>query len=135
MNEYVSQVKKINYPVERVYAKLSDLSNLNNVKDKIPANTVTITYADKDSCKLKLNPIGESEIRIIDREENKTVKLEATKSPIPFNMWIQLVEKDGATFLRLTLRAELNMFIKKMIGSKLEEGIDKLADTLAMLPY
>lgn len=135
MNEYVSKIKKIEYPSERVYAKLSDLSNLNKVKDKIPANTVTITHADYDSCKLKLNPIGEAEIRVVDREVNKTVKLEAANSPIPFNMWIQLVEKDGATYLKLTLRAELNFFVKKMLGNKLEEGIDKVADTLAMLPY
>jgi hypothetical protein len=37
--------------------------------------------------------------------------------------------------MRLTLKADLNMMMKMMIGKKLEEGIDKFADMLAMLPY
>lgn len=37
--------------------------------------------------------------------------------------------------LKLTLKADLNPMIKMMIGSKLEDGIDKFADMLAMLPY
>jgi hypothetical protein len=37
--------------------------------------------------------------------------------------------------MRLTLHVEMSMMIKMMAGSKLEEGIDKLADTLSALPY
>jgi hypothetical protein len=37
--------------------------------------------------------------------------------------------------MRLTLHAEMSMMIKMMAGSKLEEGINQLADTLSKLPY
>ena len=37
--------------------------------------------------------------------------------------------------MRLTLKADLNMMMKMMIGSKLEKGLDKMADMLAGLPY
>ena len=37
--------------------------------------------------------------------------------------------------MRLTLKAELNMMMKMMIGSKLQKGIDNMAAVLAQLPY
>ena len=37
--------------------------------------------------------------------------------------------------MRLTLKADLNPMIKMMIGNKLEDGIDKFADMLSMIPY
>ncbi len=40
-----------------------------------------------------------------------------------------------STKIRLTLHAEMSMMIKMLAGNKLGEGIDKLADTLASLPY
>jgi hypothetical protein len=37
--------------------------------------------------------------------------------------------------MRLTLKADLNPMLKMMLGKKLEQGIEKFADMLAMLPY
>jgi predicted amidophosphoribosyltransferase len=37
--------------------------------------------------------------------------------------------------MKLTIKAELNMFIKGMVKKPLEEGIEKIADALAMIPY
>jgi carbon monoxide dehydrogenase subunit G len=51
-------------------------------------------------------------------------------------MWIQLLpDGDGASKMRLTVRAELNMFIRKMIESKLKEGVEQLAEMLSKIPY
>ena len=51
-------------------------------------------------------------------------------------MWIQVLPSEGVgTKMRLTLKADLNAMIKMMVGSKLESGVDKLADMLAMLAY
>ncbi|GAD05290.1 hypothetical protein PORCRE_990 [Porphyromonas crevioricanis JCM 15906] len=136
MTEYTSQIKRIEKPAEQVFGKLSDLSNLNFVKDKIPDKSITLEHADTDSCTLKLNPMGALELRVVEREPYKTIKMQTERSPLPFTFWIQLVEKEpDHCFLRLTLHAELNMFVKKMIGKKLEGGIDQLANMLAALPY
>ena len=37
--------------------------------------------------------------------------------------------------MRVTLEAELNFFIKQMAKKPLQEGVEKLADMLAMIPY
>ena len=41
MANFESSVKVIPYSQERVYAKLSDLSNLESVKDRLPAVSYT----------------------------------------------------------------------------------------------
>ncbi|EOA10875.1 hypothetical protein A343_0089 [Porphyromonas gingivalis JCVI SC001] len=55
---------------------------------------------------------------------------------MPFNVWIQLKEAaPDDTRLKITLRAELNMFVKPMLDKPLHEGVDRLAQLLASLDY
>ena len=37
--------------------------------------------------------------------------------------------------MKLTIKAELNMFIKQMVKKPLQEGIEKIADVLQMIQY
>ena len=67
---------------------------------------------------------------------NSNSKFATEQSPVDANLWIQVLPvSTGGSKMRLTLKADLNMMMKMMIGKKLEEGIDKFADMLAMLPY
>jgi hypothetical protein len=53
--------------------------------------------------------------------------------PIDFSFWIQLHEvSDNDTRMRLVLHADLNMMMRMMIGGKLQEGLDKAVEGLAM---
>ena len=81
--------------------------------------------------------MGLAEIRIIDREPFKTIKVTSSGSlPVSITFWIQLLPVDAyETKLRLVLDADMNMMIKMMVNKKLEEGINKMADMLAALPY
>ena len=81
--------------------------------------------------------MGLAEIRIVNRDPFKTIKIESSGSlPLSFTFWIQLIPVDSfKTKMRLTLHAELSMMIKMMVGNKLEEGINQLAETLTKLPY
>ena len=78
--------------------------------------------------------VGEIALRIIEREENKTIKFETEQSPIQANMWIQVLPStnDDGTKMKLTLKADLNPMVKMMVGSKISDGIDKFADMLAL---
>ena len=37
--------------------------------------------------------------------------------------------------MKLTLKADINPFIKGMISGPLQDGLEKIADMLAMIPY
>jgi len=133
---FESSIKQIPHRQETVYKNLSDLNNLERVKNKIPADKVEEFSFDSDSISIKAPMVGEIKMRIIDREEPKTVKFETENSPVPFNFWIQLLPvTDNSCKMKLTIKADLNPFIKGMVQKPLQEGIEKIADALAMIPY
>lgn len=139
MADYTSNIKSISVSRTRVYEKLSDLSGLHHIKEIIPAEysgKIEIEVIDSDICAFNIPMAGKLILKVTEREPEKTIKLEAQSSPIPLTMWIQLIEPQAEdTKLRLTLRTELNFMMKKMLGGKLQEGVERLAEVLAMLPY
>lgn len=139
--QFESNVKHVPYSQERVYNKLSDLNNLEGVrerldmvKDKLDGKLEDMSF-DRDSITLKVQGISLT-LRIIEREPLKCIKFEGDKSPIPLKLWIQIlpVTQEEAK-MKVTIRAEVNMFMKAMVSKPLQEGVEKLADMLAMLPY
>jgi len=135
MTEYTSDIQQIPFSAERVFSKLSDLNNLESVKPLMEGKVKDFTF-DADSCQFKVDPVGTISIRIIEREPFKNIKMESVKSPIEFLGWIQLQEvAPDDTSLKLTFRADIPFFLKAMVSTKLEEGINNMAEMLAKLPY
>jgi hypothetical protein len=78
--------------------------------------------------------LGEVVLRIVDYETPKMLKFGADNFPIQFNFWIQLVGvADYDTRMKLTLKADIPVMLKPMIGNKLDEGIERMADMIAMI--
>ncbi len=137
MTKYESEIKTISASNEVVFAKLSDLRNIESFKDQIPENAgVKDIFCDEDSVSFSVNPVGQLTLRIIEREELKTIKFGADNSPVPFNMWIQLVGvSDAETKMKLTFKADLPMMVKMMLGNKLEGFINQFAEILSKINY
>lgn len=159
MTEYKSEVKKIYSSVERVYARLSDLSHLAAFKEMAADPSMRETFlqqaGDKvtpeqlDTFAQKIQeveftrdsvsgntPVGDVTLQIVEREEPKCVKFELQGAPVAANMWIQLLPNgDSECAMRITVKADLNFFIKQMVGKKLQQGVDGLAEMLSKIPY
>ena len=136
MTKFESSIRQLMYPQQAVYNMLSDLSNIERVKDHLPEDKLQDLTFDTDSVSVNTPPVGQITLRIIDREEPKTIKFETEQSPVPFNLWIQLLPVTAETSkMKLTIKAELNPFIKGMVSKPLQEGLEKIADMLAMIHY
>lgn len=136
MTKFESTIKHIQAPQQKVYDMLSDLNNLERVKDQLPEDKLKDLTFDRDSVSVTVPPVGSLTLRVVNREEPKTIKFETEQSPIPFNLWIQLVPMDEANCkMKLTVKAELNPFIKGIISGPLQEGLEKIADGLTMINY
>ncbi|MGL4292351.1 MAG: SRPBCC family protein [Bacteroidales bacterium] len=136
MATFESPVKTIAASQEAVYNKFSNLNNLGLIKDRIPQDKIKDFEFDSDSVSFSVSPIGTLGMRIIEREPVKTIKFESEKSPIQFNLWIQLISTGPyETKVKLTLKAELSMFIKPMVSKPLQDALNKMADMMTMLPY
>lgn len=135
-SKFESSVKMIPYPQEAVYRNISDLRNLEKVRDRVPEDKVNDFAFDEDTVSLNVQPVGELKMRICEREEPKCVKFETVQSPVPFNVWIQVLPVDENTSkMKVTVKAELNPFIKGMVSGPLQDGVEKIADALAQIKY
>ena len=90
----------------------------------------------QDTMSGHIGPLGDITLRVVERAESKLVKMELEGAPIAVTIWIQMLPSDeNSSRLKVTLGAELNFFIRKMIESKLEKAPEGLAQMLSQLPY
>lgn len=128
MEKYESNQQQIRRPASEIYAVLSDFTNFTPlVKDKVQD-----WQANENSCSFKVQGIT-MKLMIIDKEPYSFIKFTGEDgSPLDFTFWIQLKEIGPYdTRMRLVLHADLNMMMKMMIGSKLKEGINQMAEQIA----
>ena len=136
MTKFESSIKPIPYPVENVYRNISDLSNLERVRDRIPEDKLQEFVFDSDSVQVSVAPVGTIKLRIIERDENKCVKFEGVQTPLPFNLWIQVLPVDEANSkMKVTVKADIPFMLKGMVSGPLQDGVEKIADALSQIPY
>jgi len=136
MTEFISDIKTIPCANQIVYETLSDLNNLEKIKNRIPPDKIEDFSFDSDSCSFSVKPVGKIRFSVVDREPQKTIKLSADQAPVDVKIWIQLKEtNERETKMKLTVRADLNPFLKPMISQPLREGINQIANMLASIPY
>ncbi len=149
IEKYVSEPRQINFDQELVFAKLSNLKNLEKIvsaekieelKKKSGGSgdfKLEDFVATEDRCSFKINPVGNVGIEIVERDPFKTIKFQGEKAvPFPVTFWVQLAPLSiPGCKIRLTLHAEMNPMIKMMVNSYLEKGIEKLADLLVGIDY
>ncbi|MBL7970438.1 MAG: hypothetical protein JNL03_02865 [Prolixibacteraceae bacterium] len=144
--KYVSDVKTVNNNQEIIYNYLSNFENLSKyvnegllakMTEQVPQIKISNFESDADSCRFQIAGMGLAEIRIIEREAHKTIKVSSSGAlPVSITFWIQLLPVAAyETKLRLTLDADMSMMVKMLVNKKLEEGINRMADMLAALPY
>lgn len=136
MSKFESSIKQIAYPQQSVYNMLSDLTNIERVKDKVPEDKLKDLTFDKDTISISVSPVGQISMRIVERDEPKTIKFASENSPMSFNFWIQILPvSNTASKMKLTIDADIPFFAKGMVSGPLKEGIEKIAEALATIPY
>jgi len=135
--KYESKIESIPAPVAQVYPALSNLSNLERVKDLIPQDKVTEMEISSDAIRMKVDGLGQKiTIRIVDRIENDTIKFGLDNVPMDMNFWIQLKEVSPMdTRVKLTFKADLPLMFRMMLEKKIQQGLDDAARMLAQFPY
>ena len=130
MQEYKSKQVRIERPAAMVYGVLSDFTTFTPfMHDKVEGWEAT---PDRCSFRAKGMTIA---LRMVEREPERLVKIVSDEgSPLDFTLWIQMQEvAHEDTRMRLVLHVKLNMMMRMMIGSKLEEGVDQVAEQIAAM--
>lgn len=136
MSKYESKVKQVPYPQQTVYRTISDLNNLSRIRDRVDDDKIKEFSFDSDTVSITVPPVGQISLRIIEREEPSCIKFETAKSPMPFNLWIQILPVDELTSkLKVTVKADIPFMLQVMVSGPLQEGVDKVAEALAQIHY
>ncbi|MGN0086014.1 MAG: hypothetical protein ACI353_00670 [Alloprevotella sp.] len=151
LSKFESDTKYIAKPVSEVYERFADLCNLRSLQEKLDDPTLAERLpegvsADKieearrqlsqmtfeaDSVSIP-SPVGAIKLCIVEREENKLLKFAGEGTPIPLYLWIQMLPQgDDATKMRVTIGAEVNIFMKGMVSKPLQQAAEGLASILA----
>lgn len=138
MNTYESKQKQLLRSQIDVYNIMTDMRRLQPIIEALPEeqknkiNLQDIQFS-QDSVSFKVQTLGNVFLRIVDKDEPKTIKFGADNFPVHFNFWIQFVGvADTDTRMKLTLKADIPLMLKPMIGNKLSDGIERMADMIAM---
>jgi len=136
-NKYESKVCSIPNNAHSVYSALSNLSNLERVRDLIPQDKVQELEITDDYIRMKVDGLGQKiTIRIVDRIEDDTIKFGLENLPMDINFWIQLKQMSPVdTRVKLTLKADIPFMFKMMLESKIQKGLDDGAEMLTRFPY
>lgn len=141
MEKYESKIKVVKASAETLYAALSDM---NRIKDAVPAEASSLAKdaeCSADECSFTLDKIGRLAISIAEKTPASLIKY-AIKSAIPVNVFafVQIKEApqpdaQNESRIKVTLNADVPLMLKPLLGSKLQEAVDKIAEMIAKRQY
>ncbi len=136
-SKYESKITSAPCSAQQIYRVLSNMQNLERVREFIPQDKVQEMDIEPDRVRLKVDGLAQKiTIAIVDRIENDTIKFGAEGIPMDANFWIQMKEVSPTdTRLKLTVKADIPFMFKFMVEKKLQQGLDQAAEMLAQFPY
>ena len=136
-SKYESKIGQIPRNDQLVYSVLSNLENLQRFMDAIPQDKVKELEITPDAIRMKIDGLAQKfTIRIVEKEEYKTIKFGVDNLPMDVNMWIQLKQvAEQDTRIKLTIKADIPMMFRMMFEKKLQQGLDQAVDMLCQVPY
>lgn len=150
LSKYESEVKHLALPATDAIARLGDLRHFENIRqrlddpatagmmaEKIPAEQIEQmrTYLDsmtfsQDSMTME-SPAGQLALNVVERTDS-CVKMAAQGAPFDLFVWIQVVpEGQDASKMRVTIGADVNMFMKGLVAKPLKQAAEGLASMFA----
>ncbi|MDR0962571.1 MAG: SRPBCC family protein [Mediterranea sp.] len=136
MTKFESGVKIVSASQESIYNVLSDPSKLEQLKAVLPQDKVKEIQFDGDNITFNAPPVGSITLSLVEKEPCKCIKYAATTSPMPFSLWIQIVPvSEHESKIRLTVGLDINPFMKAMVQKPLADGLEKMAEAFAVIPY
>ncbi|MCX7987284.1 MAG: SRPBCC family protein [Bacteroidales bacterium] len=133
-SKFESRIGKVNRSADVIYRMLSDFRNFSGF---VPADKIKNWQATADECHFTVDMVGDTGLKIIEKEENKLIKITAIgENPYNFYFWIQLKEvAPYDTRIKLTLKVDLNPMLKLMASKPIQTFLDGLIDQFEKMSY
>ena len=130
-----SKTGRSEYPETTIYNFITDF---NNFKNLIPREQVTDWESTEESCTFKIDPVGKTGLKIVEKVPSKLVKISSVPelSQYDFSIWIQLVSSgESETKIKITIEPRVNEMILQFVKSPLKQFVDGLIDSLEKFDF
>lgn len=137
MSVYKSTPHAINLPVEKAFENISNLSRLQEYLDNLPKEELArigeIRFTD-NSILIKAAAVGEIALNVTERVAPERVRFAAANAPVRMEALLNLTPATPETSsLVAEIDVDIPAMLKPMIGGKLQEAADKMADMVSFL--
>ena len=125
----IESITEVNFPVEKVYAFLTDM---NNHQQLMPENIYNWSSTD-DEASFTIQNMAKLTIRISKRIENQElIALPTEKAPFDLELkWTVRDNGKGGTIASHVISADLNMMMKMLATAPLQKLADHQTSRLA----
>lgn len=129
-----SKIGVIKQPAEKIF---NYVSNFNNFSQLIPEDKVKDFESTNDTCRFKVEGIGQAGLRIIGREPHKLIKITSDEdTTFDLLLWIQIKEiEPGDSRMKITTEVNLNPMVEGMVRKPLKKFVDTLIDQAEKISY
>jgi carbon monoxide dehydrogenase subunit G len=129
-----SKIGVVKQPAEKIF---NYVSNFNNFNQLIPEDKVKDFESTVDTCRFKVEGIGQAGLRIIEKKPHKLIKISSDEeTTFDLLLWIQIKEiEPGDSRMKITTEVNLNPMMASMVKKPLKNFIDTLIDQAEKISY
>ena len=136
MIEFNSDLKTIYHSDRDIFRVLSDLRNLDFVKEFIPEDQIKEFVFDKDSVSFRIDAIGKVTFLVIERQPESLIRFKSEKLPFDVFLEIQLqLKSEEETELIMMVQSDISPFMRGIVEKPMRDAVDRISDALTQLPY
>lgn len=143
-SEYKSKEVSLDAPIERVYARFSNLENLRDLIAGLPADRIPADKREQlekleitaDSITVQGGPTGAVTMVVDKRVEPTLISLRPENLPIQLTMQLRLApDGETSTTARAVIEADIPMMLRPMVKGPLQQIVDQFAAMIAAIPF
>jgi carbon monoxide dehydrogenase subunit G len=134
MSKIESKIGVVPHSAEKIY---NYISNFDNFRSLIPEDKVKEFESSGDTCRFRVEGIGQAGLKIIERDPPKLIKISSDEqTSFDFLLWIQIRElAENDSRIKITTEVKLNPMMATMVKKPLKNFVDTLVDQVEKLSF
>ncbi|MCM1319584.1 MAG: SRPBCC family protein [Muribaculaceae bacterium] len=142
--EYKSKSITLSAPIDRVYARYSNLENLKSIIDNAPADKIPADKLEQlksmevtpDSITMQGGPTGAITLNVVNREAPNLIALSPVGIPMQLELQLRFSPlSETETEAVAAIVADIPMMLRPMVKGPFQQIVDQFAAMMSAIPF
>lgn len=139
-----SEKKIVDAPASVVYEKLSNLENLKQLLDNLPADQIPEDKRQmfenlqitSDTISIPGGPVGAVKLRVTDKMPNSLIQLSGEGTPVAMYMRLEIEDKGASQCeVQVSMSLDIPVMLKPMVSGPLKKVVDQFIQVLGAIKF